>query len=349
MKKVALLFLVSSVFLGVSAHAENADIENPNQEILTVNKEKQTRLDLYEALEVSGNFGAALDALDYKFMENKFKDDKRLPGLIEKKYNEKADQLKENDINITDDYALYGANNKEEYILKAGIKLDALRELAETKVASEEIFTKEEKDYLYQSDFSAKNKIYAILISPNLTDAQAKVEKDVNDGLAKALKDAEAIKKEIKDLDQFKKVANEKSADTFFKDGYLGEFTMSSAHDAGLDQGIIDAAFATKPGEVSKPVLTTYGYYLLMSEEVEKAPEYDSVASDIQAKLYSLYEQNNPYFTNYALYLYRENNKAGFSSSVLEKSYANNFIQTKKSYLQYNKDDVNNYNYGLGQ
>lgn len=343
MKKTALLFLAGTLVLSSSVNAQNTSIDNPNQEILSVNKEVQTRSDLYDALKISGTFKAALDTLDYKVMDKKFKDNKKLSSIIEKLYNEKEKELKEKDIKIEDDYALYGTDNKDEYILKSGLRLEGLRELAETEIANKDIFTQAEKDYIYQTEFSAKNKIYAILISPNLSDKELK-EKDATDkGLADSLKKAEEIKSGIKDLEQFKKAANEKSADRLFKDGYIGEFTVASAHSAKLEQNIIDAAFSVKAGEVSAPVLTKYGYYLVMSEEVEKAPTYESVEQDVLEKLYDLYKDNNPYFESYALFLYREANKAGFGESILEKNYANSFLQFKKSYLQYSLEEANPY------
>jgi len=81
---------------------------------------------------------------------------------------------------------------------------------------------------------------------PELSDDEAKVK-------------AEAIRKRIVGGEDFAKVAKEESDDTSGeKGGDLGEFKRNS-----MVPPFETAAFALKPGDISEPVLTPFGYHII--------------------------------------------------------------------------------------
>ncbi|WP_223814676.1 peptidylprolyl isomerase [Thermoanaerobacterium thermosaccharolyticum] len=76
-------------------------------------------------------------------------------------------------------------------------------------------------------------------------------------------KTANEIYDKLKNGANFAELAKQYSIDTSTKDngGELGEFPRGT-----MVQEFEDAAFALKPGEISKPVKTQYGYHIIKSE-----------------------------------------------------------------------------------
>ncbi len=102
--------------------------------------------------------------------------------------------------------------------------------------------------------------------------------------LVKTQKEAEKIYQELKKGADFAQLAKKYSIDkaSAQKGGELGFFTKGD-----MVKAFSDAAFALKPGEISKPVKTPFGYHIIQVEEV-KAPKqksFSEVKEDIKKQL----------------------------------------------------------------
>jgi parvulin-like peptidyl-prolyl isomerase len=99
-------------------------------------------------------------------------------------------------------------------------------------------------------------------------------------------KKAEDIAKSVKEGKDFAKLAEERSEDPFAKNG--GD--MGWAHKGSLFPEIEEAASKLKPGEISGPVMTIYGYHLVKLEG-RKPPVQKKFEELNQKKLESELEQ----------------------------------------------------------
>ncbi len=98
---------------------------------------------------------------------------------------------------------------------------------------------------------------------------------------AEALKKAEDIRKRIAGGEDFAKVAQLESDDTGSgaRGGDLGTFGHGQ-----MVKPFEDAAFSLKPGDVSEPVKSQFGYHIIQVQEHRTAP-FDEVKDQIKAKL----------------------------------------------------------------
>ena len=106
-------------------------------------------------------------------------------------------------------------------------------------------------------------------------------------------KDAQQVLEEAKKPGaDFQKLAEERSRDPSAKNnrGDLGFFGREQ-----FDPTFTEAAFATKAGEVTGPVKTTFGYHIIkvVERKIGKAPEFaeveSKVRSDVQRELLQSY------------------------------------------------------------
>ncbi len=106
----------------------------------------------------------------------------------------------------------------------------------------------------------------------------------------KALKKAQELRARLLKGEDFAKLAKEYSADPGTKErgGDLGFFTRGQ-----MVKEFEDAAFSLKPGEISPPVRTAFGYHLIKVEEVRESKQksFEEVKEKVRQELISTKEQ----------------------------------------------------------
>jgi parvulin-like peptidyl-prolyl isomerase len=149
---------------------------------------------------------------------------------------------------------------------------------------------------------------------------------------AKAI--AESLVQRIKNGESINVLAKEYSEDPSAKrnDGNLGYFTWGR-----MVNEFQDAAFNLSPGEVSEPVLTSYGYHVIQVEDRRDNPNYDpnnqrAAVLQIKRKLYSenqlkarkRWTENGKNVRNEFNYSINEQNIANLLTLAAEKNKADN-------------------------
>ena len=95
---------------------------------------------------------------------------------------------------------------------------------------------------------------------------------------------AKEIKSQIKSLDDFKKFADENNTDsTKGKGGYLGYVTYENS---GMVEEFTNAFKELKSGEVSDPLMSDYGWHLIMAENVH-TEAYTATVDEAKAEIES--------------------------------------------------------------
>lgn len=111
--------------------------------------------------------------------------------------------------------------------------------------------------------------------------------------LVKTEAEAKQVKARIDKGEDFAKVAKEVSTDTGSKDngGDLGDVEEANS---GLDATFLKAGMALKPGEVSQPVQTQFGWHVIkcISKTEYPVKKLDEVKSDIQTNLLNTAKQS---------------------------------------------------------
>lgn len=111
--------------------------------------------------------------------------------------------------------------------------------------------------------------------------------------LVKTQAEAQQVKDRINKGEDFAKVAKEVSTDTGSKDngGDLGDLEEANS---GLDATFLKAALALKPGEVSQPVQTQFGWHVIkcISKNEYPVKKLDEVKSQIQDTLMKTAKQD---------------------------------------------------------
>ena len=104
-------------------------------------------------------------------------------------------------------------------------------------------------------------------------------QKDLSD--ADALAKVQALKQRIQGGEDFAKVASQESDDTGSgaNGGDLGTFRHGQ-----MVPSFEQAAFALKPGELSEPVKTQYGYHLIKVESKDNR-SFEDVRADLERQL----------------------------------------------------------------
>jgi len=102
--------------------------------------------------------------------------------------------------------------------------------------------------------------------------------------LVKDEADAKAIVKELKKGADFEQVAKDKSLDkgSGAQGGDLGYFTKDK-----MVPEFADAAFKLKPGEISQPVKTSFGWHIIKVEDKRKVhvPTFEEMKDELQGEL----------------------------------------------------------------
>ncbi len=149
-----------------------------------------------------------------------------------------------------------------------------------------------------------------------------------------AKKLAESLAQRIKNGESINVLAKEYSEDPSAKrnDGNLGYFTWGRMVD-----NFQEAAFNLAPGEVSDPVLTSYGYHVIQVEDQRDNPNYDpdnqrAAILNIKRKLYSenqsearkRWAENGENIRNAFNYTFNEENITNLLTFAAEKNKTNN-------------------------
>ncbi|MDD7362791.1 MAG: peptidylprolyl isomerase [Peptoniphilus sp.] len=98
--------------------------------------------------------------------------------------------------------------------------------------------------------------------------------------LVKTKEEAEAVKKELDGGADFAKLAKEKSIDKQSAEngGSLGEFTPGQ-----MVKEFDDKVFSMKPGEISDPVKTQFGYHIIKLEKIND--DFDSAKENVKMQM----------------------------------------------------------------
>jgi peptidyl-prolyl cis-trans isomerase D len=174
----------------------------------------------------------------------------------------------------------YYKKHAEEFRLPAAAKARYILFSPENYESKVTVSPAELKEY-YQMDaeqFAEPKKVKArhILLKLGKTDSPEKV--------AAVQKRAEELLQKIKKGEDFAKLAEKNSEDTgsAAKGGDLGYFKKGD-----MVKPFEDTAFALKPGEVSSPVKSTFGFHIIKVEDVKEAytKTFDEVKAIIEKEL----------------------------------------------------------------
>ncbi len=142
-----------------------------------------------------------------------------------------------------------------------------------TEEEAKEYYEKHKNLYIEPEAIHARH-----ILIPVLKDASPKEDKE-------ALKKAQEIRKRILKGEDFAALAKEYSVDpgTRDKGGDLGFFTRGQ-----MIEEFEKAAFALRPGEISQPVRTPFGYHIIKVEEKRPAKQksYEEVKEQIKQELW---------------------------------------------------------------
>ncbi len=339
-KKVFLAMILSLGLLTFSINA--SEIKNPDEVVVEVNDKKITNQDYYGAISLQAGIEPALAVLDLRVLEEKYKDDPRAQKIIDENYQSFLSSLKADNQKVSDAFALYNAKNKEEYLRNSNILVNSYRQLAAIDSANEHIFTKKEKEYIFQHRFSPEMAIYQILIAPEVKLDSS--EEEIEAAKAKALQKAEEVSEKINDLASFKELAKEFSSDQSNDTGYLGTFDINQAREAGMEQAIVNEAFSLEDKTFSqRPIETMFGYVIVFVEHKSEGKQMEDVENEIADILYEMYSGHNKNIEAYALTLFRKDNKINIKDDHFAGIYANIEIEARKAYIQFNPDDYSQY------
>ncbi|MDR3215524.1 MAG: peptidylprolyl isomerase [Bacilli bacterium] len=338
--KYKMLVLVLFVLLSTTINA--AVITNGDKEAFSVNGQSINNERIYNEILGTTSYQYLLDVIDFKVMSEKYAKDSRLNDYLNDQYEA---AIKDQDIKNL--YDLVGAKDKEDYLLKAGIKLNALRELASMDAAYNKVFTDYQKEYVYEHKLSGEIKIYHLLVSPEITINDSNDPKKKEQALAKANTKAQQAISDLNNKMSFKDAVKKYSSDLLSEDGYLGTFTIDTAKSKQLDQSIINEAFSLKNKTYSsKPINNKYGYEIIYVEDIKPKVTPEQAKNEISKILYNMYNNNNPYLRSYALMLFRKENSLSLMDNQMSKQYANEIIKSKGTYLTYDPNNNPYMNYG---
>lgn len=340
--KLAITIFSGLVLVGCSSSSVDTTITKKDEILMSVDGKNVTNNDYNTMLLNQLTYSATLDELDFKVLDPIYSKDQRV--IDELKNNEKS--FKEEyttESKQNEQYALYGAANYEEYILKAGVKLNAYSKFAVMDYAFDKVYTKDEKQYAYDYKIEVTGKYSMILVAPSVK--LTSTTDEITAAQAAALKKAQEINKKITDKASFEAAAKESSDDklTGANGGYIGEITRSTATANGLSRKFVNEAFLlTKDTFTTTPIETEYGYVIIYCNDTNRK-SMDESKELISKALYDVYSTENSTFNDYVMDLYREANNIKFAYGPYSSKYAQNVIQTKLKYRQ--NDQSSSYGY----
>ena len=322
MKKLAIGLLASSlIFLGGCVGQNKADKSEP---LVKVNGQVITEDMFEEALEQNYNVPKekndktdAKSEFIYLVHKNRVINDLIIKQLIIEEADKRQIKIKSAEIDdIVDNIAksMGGENNFkaslirnkiDEKIFRENIKFDLLKKklvenvVGDTKISDEEIekFYEENKEDKFKHDVTVRASHILISASEsemrNLVTTRDKenrlkedeINKQVKKEMAKAKDKAKDIYKQVKNNpDKFAELAKQHSEDpsSAVKGGDLGFFAKEE-----MVPEFSEAAFSTKPGELSDIVKTEFGYHIIkvVDRKQEGVTPLDEVKPHIERYL----------------------------------------------------------------
>jgi len=298
MKKFAVGLLVSSlIFLGGCSKSEKTDKSEPlvtvNGRIITEKMFQETLEQNFNAPEQKENAKDPKSKFIYLVHKNRVINDLIIKQLIDEEAEKRQIKIEDAEIDAIVDSivksmggedrfkASLALNKIDEKVFRENIKVDLLKRklienvIGDSKVSDDEIakFYEENKENKFKHDSTVRASHILISASGaemrNLVVAKDKenkltedeINKQVKKEMAKAKAKAQKIYKEAKkNPDKFVELAKQNSEDpsSAAKGGDLGFFSKEE-----MVPEFSEAAFSTKPGELSDVVKTEFGYHII--------------------------------------------------------------------------------------
>ena len=343
-KKAIAGFILATFVLASSALATN--ISNADQEVVRVNGERITEQDVADVILFNAGITPALEVLDFKVLQELYANDPRLQEMIDERFQMVLDRLEAQERTIEEEFEAWAVDSKEEFLIKANIILESYRQLARIDTAYEEIFTQQEKDYIYKWRISGTANIYHILIAPEISFLDSLNEELLNDKMAEARQQAESIITELNDGLSFSEAISRYSDNKTNENGLIGNFNVNTAREANLPQVIINEAFQLENQQHStSPILTPYGFMIIYVEYTEEKPTYEESQKEIARILFDLYQGNNQFTGEYAMILFRDNHRINIDDDFMSVIYANNRLNIRRSFLHFDPTAQQNFGF----
>ncbi|MGB9780203.1 peptidylprolyl isomerase [Caldanaerobacter sp.] len=276
-RKIALILAV--IFIGVSLSACSSKKEAVSGDVVAVvNGEKITNAEyqqifnqVKEQIESSPTY--TKDIWDKDYQGKKFLDlvkENVLDSLVAQKLL--LQEAKKKNITVTDKEV------EEEYNKEKQFNSKVTKEQIKDYLIIDKLFAEYTKDVKVTEEelkkyYDEHKESFEIAKARHILVADEKTAEDIYQRLMKG--------------EDFAALAKEYSIDTATKDngGELGEFPRGV-----MTPEFEDVAFSLKPGEISKPVKTQYGYHIIQLESITLKP-FDEVKATIES--YLLHDKKN--------------------------------------------------------
>lgn len=279
MKKLKLLLPLLCVGLLVTGCGKTIPkLENGQEVVAKVDGKDFTAEDLYAAMKEKSGTDFLIRIIDKFIVESEIED------------NEEALKFADGQIaTLKAQYESYGqdfnkvlkdAGYQSIDVLKQDIAFDYNKNKVAENYVKSTISNKDIEKY-YKDNIEGKMTVRYILVKPEVTDSMTSEEKTKAEDAA--LKEAKEIIQKLKDGEKFEDLAKKHSDDkTTAGEGGL----YSSVEKNDVVKEFWDASVALKDNEyTTKPVKSSFGYFVILRIKQDKKPELKDVKDDIAGTL----------------------------------------------------------------